>query len=204
MQLLSLAAFFAKQNRPTNRAIDYIPAYIVHDDQAGPYMWLATSKAARKKFSLAPEDAIRHFVSGRMVELNVEDNAVFAVALMPTRVFSTAQAAEITATDVINEKLNGMPNVRKKLSAKQSSMNERLMAELESAHKKHKIVLRTYLTSAPGYRRHLANGTASDEVKKRLAWATFATFCMGYGDFHSGFLQSVVSRYAAHLRAYRT
>ena len=26
---------FAKQDRPTNRAIDYVPAYIVHDDQGG-------------------------------------------------------------------------------------------------------------------------------------------------------------------------
>ena len=160
---------FAKQARPANRAIEYVPAYIVHDDQAGPYMWLARDSEASQKFSFEPEDiVVRQFPNGSLFELNVSDHAVFAVALMPTRVFSTAQAAEVTARDRMNAVLTAMPNVRNKLSARQIGVNERLMEELESAHEKRQIVLRTYLSQASGYRRHIANGTASDELKNTL------------------------------------
>ena len=159
---------FARQKRPTNRAIDYVPSYIVHDDQFGPYMWLPTTKTARTRFSLASEDVLRNFAGGKAVQLNIEEHAVFAVALMSTRVFSTAQAAEVTASDRITETLKAMSNIGRKPFAMQSAVTQRLMDELVSAHKQGKIVLRTYLTSASGYRRHLAKGTASDEVKYAL------------------------------------
>ena len=42
---------FARQRNPTNRAFDYVPAYIVHDDQSGPYMLLpADVKCQRDLF----------------------------------------------------------------------------------------------------------------------------------------------------------
>ena len=47
-------------------------------------------------------------------------------------------------------------------------MNERLLDELQDAHAGGRLVLRTYLTSAAGYRRHIADGTASDELKDTL------------------------------------
>ena len=37
---------FAAQERPTDTAIDYVSAYIVHDDQGGPYMLLPTEDPA--------------------------------------------------------------------------------------------------------------------------------------------------------------
>ena len=54
------------------------------------------------------------------------------------------------------------------------------MDELHEAHIAKNIVLRTYLTSAAGYRRHLAQGSASDDLKDALldlhlphfAWVT--------------------------------
>ncbi len=42
------------------------------------------------------------------------------------------------------------------------------MDELQAAHSAENIVLRTYLTSAAGYRRHLAQGSASDALKDVL------------------------------------
>ena len=159
---------FAKQECPTNKAIDYVPAYIVHDDQAGPYMWLAMDDKASQKFPLVSKDIVKHSINGNIVESNVSDHAVFAVALMSTRVFSTAQAAEVTASDSISEFLNTISKVRKNLLEKKSGVNERLMDELESAFKQDQLVLRTYLTSAAGYRRHLARGTACSELKNTL------------------------------------
>ena len=159
---------FSKLSTQKNEAIDYVSAYIVHDDQAGPYMLTPTKKgyAANKKFQ--PEDFIRHPLNGQMSELNMHDHAVFAVALVPRKVFCTAQSAEFTAKNRIHEILTTMSNVRQELSTKQASVNDRLMDELEKAYGANEVVLRTYLTSAAGYRRHIARGTASEQLKEIL------------------------------------
>ena len=159
---------FSKQGKPTNEAINYVSAYIVHDDQAGPYMLLPTKERISPESGVNSEDFIRHALNGQTTELNVHDHAVFAVALMPHKVFSTASAAEYTARNRIQAILAMMSEVRRGLSTKESSVNERLMDELESAHKTEEIVLRTYLTSAAGYRRHIAKGTASEQLKNVL------------------------------------
>ena len=154
---------FSKLEIPSSRAIDYVSSYIVHDDQAGPYMLVPMKKGigGNKKFKL--EDFIRHALNGQMTDLNMYDHAIFAVALMPRKVFSTARAAEYTASNRINAILEMMSKVRKEIS-----VNERLMGELESAYKSDEVVLRTYLTSAGGYRRHVAQGTACQKLKSIL------------------------------------
>ena len=158
---------FAKQDSPTNNAIDYIPAYIVHDDQGGPYMWLPMRQDASTTFSFC-DDTIKRTGTQGTVELNVREHAVFAVALMSTRVFSTASAAEHSAWDRIDHTLREMPATRRLLDQLGLPVNARLMDELQAAHSANHIVLRTYLTSAAGYRRHLAGGTASDSLKDAL------------------------------------
>ncbi|MCY4075830.1 MAG: hypothetical protein OXH04_10430 [Acidobacteria bacterium] len=158
---------FARQDNPTDSAIDYIPAYIVHDDQGGPYMWLPMDREASAKHSFTGDTTKRETHRG-VVELNVREHAVFAVALMPTRVFSTAEAAEHSAWDRIDATLRDMPQVRRTLIDRGLPVNVRLLDELQSAHASGRIVLRTYLTSAAGYRRHLARGSASDDLKDAL------------------------------------
>ena len=155
---------FAKQGNPTDQAIDYVPAYIVHDDQGGPYMWLPMDRYASTKFNFRDDASKRDTPSGA-TELNVRDHAVFAVALMSNRVFSTAAAAERSAWDRIDDTLARMPNVRRLLEEHRLSVNVRLLDELQDAHRAGRIVLRTYLTSAAGYRRHFAGGSASDGLK---------------------------------------
>ena len=122
--------------------------------------------AANKKFK--QEDFISHALNGQMTDLNMHDHAVFAVALMPRKVFSTAQAAEVTARNRIHAILTMMSKIRQDLLTKQISVNDRLMDELETAHNANEVVLRTYLTSAAGYRRHIARGTASEQLKDIL------------------------------------
>ena len=155
---------FAKQREPTNSAIAYVPAYIVHDDQGGPYMWFPMDRDASTTFSFT-EDTIKRHTSEGTIELNARCHAVFAVALMSTRVFSTAAASEHSARDRINYTLNNMPTIRRLLTKRQLPVNARLLDELQAAHGDSHIVLRTYLTSAAGYRRHLAEGSASDSLK---------------------------------------
>ena len=154
---------FAKLERPTNCPIDYVPAYIVHDDQGGPYMWLPMDEKASSTHSFTG-DTVNRFTQ----ELNVRCHATFAVALMPTRVFSTAVAADLFARYRIEETLTNMANTRQLLTKRDIPVNERLLDELQSAHRDDRVVLRTYLTSAAGYRRHLASGTASDGIKDML------------------------------------
>ena len=158
---------FAKQKKPTNRAIDYVPAYIVHDDQSGPYMWLPADKRASTTFSFGDNTIKRHTSKGT-IELNMKSNAVFAIALMSTRVFSTAARAEYIASSQINKNLNALPNARSTLAELGIPVNEMLLDELQAAYSAGEIVLRTYLTSAAGYRRHLAQGSASDDLKDTL------------------------------------
>ena len=184
---------FAKQDDPTNSAIDYVPAYIVHDDQGGPYMWLPMDRNASTRFSFS-DDTIRRNTLAGATELNVRCHAVFAVALMSRSVFSTAVAAEHSAWDRIDATLHRLPEIRRLLDQRQLLVNGRLLNDLQAAHSTSQIVLRTYLTSAAGYRRHLAAGSASDDLKDALldlhlphfAWITEISTISSYNQSSPG------------------
>ena len=157
-----IGRIFARQASPTPIAIDYVPAYIVHDDQGGPYMSLPVKDPAGMPHPFS-DDTVKRGAT----ELNMS-HATFAVALMSTRVFSTAAAAEMSVRDRIDETLGNMPAMRHMLAERGLPANDRLLNELQAAHAEGHVVLRTYLTSAAGYRRHIAGGTASDELKDAL------------------------------------
>ena len=96
------------------------------------------------------------------------DHAVMAIPLMSTRVFSTAARAEHNAKIQINDFLKRLPGARRALKERNIRINDVLLDELQAAHSADDIVLRTYLTSAAGYRRHLVQGSASDALKDAL------------------------------------
>lgn len=160
---------FARLTNPTKHAANYVPAFVVHDDQSGPYRWLPSHQHASAAFSFA-DDTIKRATPNGPVELNVKDHAIFAIALMSTRVFCTAARAEHNAWSQIDKNIKDLrtERVRKALAAHGISVHEELMGELDSAHRQDRIVLRTYLTSAAGYRRHLVQGSASDALKHQL------------------------------------
>jgi hypothetical protein len=155
---------FAASKKPTNNAIDYVPAFIVHDDQAGPYMLAPMNSTAAKSAGFDKTQLIT--IRGNAVD--VDTHGVFAVVLMPIRAFSTAKEAERTAIGRINAVIKDITKIRTGLARQHVPTNERLLDELIDAHKKDKIVLRTYLSSTAGYRRHIALGTACDELKDVL------------------------------------
>ena len=80
---------FATQAKPTDAAIDYVPAYIVHDDQGGPYMLLPVEDPASTPHPFSGDTIMRNPRSGT-VELNAS-HATMAIALMSPRVFSISR-----------------------------------------------------------------------------------------------------------------
>ena len=71
--------------------------------------------------------------------------------------------------DDSNFAIKNITSIRAKLAKQGAPVNDRLLDELIDAHKKSKIVLRTYLTSASGYRKHITHGSACDDLKDELA-----------------------------------
>ena len=123
---------FARQDKPTNRAIDYVPAFVVHDDQSGPYMWLPADEHVSTEFSFV-NNTIKRDTPNGPIELNVQSHAVFAVALMSTRVFSTAARAEHNAWSQIDKNLNALPAARLALADLAIPVNNILVDELQAA-----------------------------------------------------------------------
>lgn len=159
---------FSTSQHPTNQQIDYVSAFIVHDDQAGPYMLVPMDSSPARIRKFDKNQLISHLVRGKKVDFDVKTHATFAVALMPIRVFSAAREAERTALRRLEAAIANIPNLRRSLAKRNAlptDQTKKLLDELIAAHKADKIVLRTYLTSASGYRRHIALGTACDELK---------------------------------------
>ena len=74
---------------------------------------------------------------------------------------------------------------------RQLPVNASLLDELQAAYNSDHIVLRTYLTSAAGYRRHLAEGSASDYLKDALLESSTCPTSQGLATrFHVRFLDN--------------
>ena len=154
---------FAKQMNPTNRAIDYVLAFVVHDDQSGPYRWLPADGHASTTYSFGG-DTIKHDSGNGIIELNISDHAVLGIALMSTRVYSTGARAEHNARSQIDDVMKGLPGARLALAKRNIPVNERLLDELQAAHSADEIVLRTYLTSYPSALDGTPCGSKGDRV----------------------------------------
>ena len=189
-----LGRIFGKQDSPTANAIDYVPAYIVHDDQGGPYMTLPV-----KAPTVSPHAFSEDTVQRGSTELNMT-HATFAVALMSTRVFSTAAAAEFSAHDRINETLGLMPHIRNMLARRKLSINARLLDELEHASRRrapdpaHLPDLCGRLP--PPHRRR----QRQRRPQGRPARPPPAPLHVDHGDLHGRLLQQRVRRHAPHVR----
>ena len=162
---------FSKLETPTNSATDYISSYIVHDDQSGPYMLVPMKEGISANNGFDADDFTRYPLSWQNIGMNMYDDAAFAIALMPRNVFSTAMAAEVTAVDRIHESIKFMAIVRQ-----EGSINERMVEELVLAWAANEVVLRTYLTSVGGYRRHILRSAACKQLKRILLSRHFPHF----------------------------
>ena len=186
---------FSSQSKPTNQLADYVSAFVVHDDQAGPYMLLPRSSKSVKKNMFDPRRLLsKNTHQGKKIDLDVAKHAVFAVALMPVKAFSTARAAEKTAIGRLDAAMKALPTIRSALKNAGVPVNS-LLDELLVAHGAERIVLRTYLTSAAGYRKHIAQGTACDDLKDEalrlhlphFTWITEISTIDSYNQASPGF-----------------
>ena len=157
---------FSKIKTPTARPNDYVAAFIVHDDQAGPYKIIPSTPTSARDFGFSADDTIQVRTRAGVVDFDLQSHGRFAMALMPIRAFSTARAAEVTAQHRIAKAFAQLDQL-KAMIANGGKVNS-LLDDLAAAHKAGKVVLRTYLTSADGYRRHIADGTACDNLKDVL------------------------------------
>ena len=189
---------FAMRAQPTDTAIDYVPAYIVHDDQGGPYMLLPAEDPASTPHPFGGDTIMRTAPAGT-VELSAS-HATFAVALMSPRVFSTAAIAEVSACDRINDTLSMLPYIRQKLVALGLPVNERLLKELQDAHggpqdrSAYLSDFRCRISSA--YRRW----RCLRRPERCLAGSPLASLQLGHRDRHHRLLQPLFGRDAPDLR----
>jgi hypothetical protein len=155
---------FRKIASPSCHPIDYVAGFIVHDDQAGPYKVVPTTAAST---TFAPEDAVELKTrTGATLRFNIEDHGVFAMALMPVRAFSTARAAELTALRRIEHACSQITQLKAEIN--KGGVVNPLLDDLYAAQQAGKLLLKTYLTSAEGYRKHIATGSGSDALKDVL------------------------------------
>jgi len=155
---------FTKIKAPTSRPLDFVGGFIVHDDQAGPYKVIPTTPALSNSF--AAEDTVERKTRTGVLRFNIEDHGVFAMALMPVRAFSTARAAAVTALRRIQHAFSQIDQIKAEV-IKSGAVNP-LLDDLLAAYNAGNLILKTYLTSADGYRKHIATGTASDALKDVL------------------------------------
>lgn len=145
----------------------FVPALVVHDDQAGPYLFMPLTKTSAKDKRLDQSRLVKRRVKGKMRVLTVEEHAVLAVVLMPMKVFSKAEGAELQTRRKLDDFLERLPETERYLAANDPELKQRLR-DLKKASRRGKIVLRTYLTSAARYRKYIAYGSACQQLKDEL------------------------------------
>lgn len=141
--------------------------FIAHDDQGGPYTILPTDSVAGTDAYLGGTAPLVRQLNGKIRQLNLLQDAKWAVAFMPMKVFSKAEAAEESARVFISRYVKNASRIKTALR----SHHGRFPVSLDKfvlAHKKRQVVLHTYLTSAAGYRRYIAESGADNQLKGRL------------------------------------
>ncbi|WP_395015313.1 hypothetical protein [Dongia sp.] len=146
----------AGQCRPGTTYDSFVRAFIVHDDQRGPYRYMPLTKA---DVDFLPRDRLL-IDNGKVLVVDEVISHIFVP--LPSRVLIRAEKAEVMAHD--------------HLVRQASAASEGLIAEIESEEAKGKVrdfhqrvtnkllLRRTYLTSAGRYRHHLAKSGQQVEI----------------------------------------
>ena len=70
----------AGHNTPYRHGNDYVAAFIVHDDQSGPYQWLPRDEEVFKEFNFSDVEYRIPF-QGEEIEVNFESDVLYAIAM---------------------------------------------------------------------------------------------------------------------------
>lgn len=146
----------------------FIRAFVVHDDQRGPYRYMPLSKA---DIPHLPHDLLlKH--GGKVLVVNDVVSHIFVP--LPSKVLLRAENADIVAADFLERHIS---EVGAKLVEQASELGAKIaISRFYRLVKRKKLIRRTYLTSAARYRHHLAKSGLSDPVKAELTLRTLPHF----------------------------
>jgi hypothetical protein len=136
----------------------FVRGLIVHDDQRGPYRVLP----------LAAED-IEHLPDDRLlrkgdVVLTVENNVSHMFVPLPSRVFLSAEKADIVVRDYIHSTSAASKDIIKVVHDDDEASGE-IVRQFFKGVEDGRWVQRTYLTTAARYRRHISRSEMTEEMK---------------------------------------
>ena len=146
----------------------YVRAFIVHDDQRGPYRYMPLSKADEPHL---PNDLLlKHH--GEV--LTVEDVVSHIFVPLPSRVLLRAENADIVAGDFLDRQVSELGD--KLIELAEDDATKAGIIHFFDLVKNKKLIRRTYLTSAGRYRYHLAKSGLNDIIKAELMCRTLPHF----------------------------
>lgn len=161
------AVGFVETPGPAQRSGDsyeiFARAFVIHDDQRGPYRLMPFSKS---DIDGLPRD--RLLMEGEEV-LTADVAITHMFVPLPPRVFLRGERADKVARDVLRQQAD--PTVSAKMLANLPGITPEGVTAAENFYRRYrrgKIVQRTYLTSAARYRHHLGKSDAPKAVKKHL------------------------------------
>lgn len=139
----------------------FVRAFIVHDDQRGPYRLMPL---CAEDIAELPTDRLMRFGDKIVTAQNYVSHIFVPLS---TRVFLAADKADVLAGDFLEQQIlrlaTGELNpVLGRLDASETNELQRFC----NAWDEGKIVRRTYLTTAGGYRRHCAQTELPDAIKQ--------------------------------------
>lgn len=146
----------AGQCRPSKTYDAFVRAFIVHDDQRGPYRYMPLTK---EDVEFLPRD--RLLMDGEKI-LIVDEVVSHIFMPLPSRVLIRAEKAEIVAFDHL-ARLAALPGDL--LYAQVEAQSAK--AALQNFQKRvtgNDLIRRTYLTSAGRYRHHLTKSGLSKDI----------------------------------------
>lgn len=143
----------------------FVRAFVVHDDQRGPYRLLPLEEADAEDL---PAGRLMRNTEGKL--LTVAKSVSHMFVPLPTRVFLSADDADIVARDYLSRAADILwPLLTPRLRDELGDAPAEEVAQFMELIRTGRLVRRTYLTSAGRYRHHLLrSGIAPDTLQELL------------------------------------
>jgi len=166
--------------KPNRTTAEFYSHILVNDDQVGPNMFMKVDVTSQD----GPTGHNYVFpLSGNMHQINVKDFVKYIIIPLPSKVFFTAEKAEIISTYLMDQYCNKyVPNL---IEGQVNPDTEQHSKYLTNAFKSGKTIQRTYLTYGWKYKKRALRNQLPSPVKvvvrdlelPKYVWVTeFGTF----------------------------
>jgi hypothetical protein len=139
----------------------FVRGLIVHDDQRGPYRVLPLSAADVEHL---PDDRLLR--KGDVI-LTVDDNVSHMFVPLPSRVFLSAEKADIVVRDYVQLTSAASKDIVKVIRDDNEKGSE-VVSDFFDGVENGRWVQRTYLTTAARYRRHISRSEMTEDMKSAI------------------------------------